>query len=643
MKKYILLLIFGFSIIFIATAQEVQPFSVPAKIPPAWKDFSDRIYLSVEKQAHYFLGLVHEWEQDKSLKLLNDSIKKHEIRPIACTVAGFSFLYRFGNYDQNITGVSRKQLLEDYIIPIMRYMIRTHLTGDLNTDEGKKWGNAWQSVHWTCRLAKGAWWIWDSLPVDVQEGIRKVVRFELERFYNLEPPARLEHDTASEENAWNSQIFQVAILLMPNDKDVPLWKELLKKWVISSYIRPSDIKSDRIIDGIQLSSFKGANLYDDYTLENHRIVHPDYMGSFIQTAQLALDYVMRNKKVPDFVFFNTREIYENLKWFALPDGGLNYPSGQDWPIYGNPDWLFHHCILASFLHDPDAPELARRVLDCTEKMQKRNPEGNVYTKEENVSLTPHTDIFYYSALSWLTMYYMDEVPDHFIEKTDIKTFDSGKIIVNRTPNAIHSLSWGAKIMFQSVANQLDRIFDSDMRNGIGYVILKDHSKALPVTLGDDFQLKTGKKKFKAEFSVNHGNEITAYYRIKSCPDRLEVSEKLVANMDIETETIATSCFGVLNNKDWVYEKGQRTILTDKGQYNFLSGQENKKVFRSKNIRIDGSLLFHSGNYMNAIYESETAYKRCRITDHLVLNHLTGIRTWKKGEIISTVDYAIIID
>ena len=625
-----------------ANAQKVQSYSLPSEMPAKWREFGERIYMSVEKQAHYLLGTVHEWDKEKNLKLLTESkIGEHWIRPNTGAVVGFSFLYRFGNYDQDITGVPRDRLLSDYIIPMMRYLVRTHLTGDLNTSEGKKWGNAWQSAHWTYALAKGAWWIWNDLPADVQEGIRKAVKFEAARFYTLEPPYRLELNTASEENAWNSQIFQAALLLMPNDKDRPLWEELLKKWVISAYIRPSDIKSNRIIDGLRLSSFNGANIYNDFTLENHGIVHPDYMGSFILSGQFALDYAMRKKQVPEFIFFNNKGIYENLKWFALPDGGLNYPSGEDWPIYGQPDWLYVHILTATFLNDTDAPEFARRVLDCTEKMQKRNPAGNIYKVEENYFPSAHSDLILYGSLSWLTMFYMGSIPDKFTEKTGIKIFESGKIVINRTPTAIHSLSWGSKIMFQSVANKYDRVFDSDMKNGIGYIILKGQSEALPVTLGKDFKLENNKNHFTAEFSVNHGSEITAYYILKSFPDRMEVSEKLVANMNIETQTIASSFYGVLNNRDWIYETGRRKIHTDAGQdYIFISGQGNNKTLNVNEINIDGSVIFRSKNKMNARYESETKYYRSRITDRLILNYLSKDRTWTKGQVISQTDYEI---
>lgn len=628
MRNYIIFFFLTIALICRVNGQEVQTYSLPSEIPAKWKDFGERIYMSVEKQAHYLLGTVHNWEKDQNLKLLTDSkIGEHWIRPNAGAVAGFSFLYRFGDYNQAITGVSRDQLLIHYIIPMMRYLVRTHLTGDLNTSEAKKWGNDWQSALWTYELAKGAWWIWDNLPTDIKEGVLKAVKFEAARFYNIEPPYRLEENTASEENAWNSEIFQVAILLMPNDKDVPFWEELLKKWVISSYISPADLKSDAKIDGVQLSSFKGANIYDDFTLENHGIVHPDYMGCFMLSFQFALDYSMQSKQIPDFLFFNIKEIYDNLKWFALPDGGLNYPSGEDWTIFGNPDWFYHHCYMAAFNHDPDAPELARRVLDCTEKMQKRNAEGNVYTEEENFFPSAHSDLIFCGALSWLTMSYMNNIPDRFTEKTGIKIFESGKVIINRTPKAIHSLSWGSKIMFQSLANKYDRVFDSDMHNGIGYIILKGESEPLPLSLGKDFKLDEWKNQFIAGFSVNHGDKITAFYTLKSYSDRMEVSEKLVANMDVETQIIATSFFGILNNKDWIYEKGLRKIHTDAGHdYIFRSRQGNREALNVMEIIIDRSVFFRSKKTMQASYESETEYNSSRITDRLILNHLTGERS-----------------
>ncbi len=231
-------------------------------------------------------------------------------------------------------------------------------------------------------MGKAAWYIGDDLPLALKDNICRIVKLEASRFYDVVPPYRVKYDTASEENAWNSQIFHVASLLMPGDPDYSKWQYLFSKWVLSSYITSNDLKSDTVISGFKISDFEGANIYDDYTLENHNIVHPDYMCAFILSMQTAVDYKMTGREVPDFLLFNIPQIYDNLKWFSLPDGGLTYPSWQDWRIFRTPDWLINHVYMAIFAHDKDAFHYAGECLKCIGLMQKRNLAGNIYDEIE---------------------------------------------------------------------------------------------------------------------------------------------------------------------------------------------------------------------------------------------------------------------
>lgn len=644
MRKIAYYIIFLICIALQSKAQKVQPFSLPEKIPADWEAFGDRTYISIQKQAHYLLSKVHEFDNHKTLKLLSGSGSlEYEVRPNTGGVAGFAFLYKFGNYNPSITGVSRPVLLQDYIIPMMRYLCRTHLTGDLNTSDGKKWGDQWQSAHWANALAKGAWWIWDDLPDDVKKGVLNVVKFEARRFYKMEPPFNIQIDTKSEENAWNSQIFHSAMLLMPNDNEYLQWENLLRKWVISSYVRPVDLINKPILDGKPMPSFTGANIYDDYTLENHYIVHPDYMNAFILTSQFALDYAMQGKAIPEFVFFNNKGIYENIKWFTLPDGGMNYPSGQDWPIYRNPDWLFTHVHTVAFKNDNDATELARRALNTLEKMQNRNTEGNVYQPEENFFPPGNTDLIYYTAISWLSLHYINKKQDDFSEKKGVKILEAGKIVLNRSAKAIQSLSWGRAIMFQCVANSYDRVFDSSTENGRGYIILKDESKPLAVSLSGDIKLNSTKKSFTAEFTINHGGKVAAQYIIKSHKNKMRVFEKLVALDDITTKTIATSFYGVLNNKNWVYETGVRDIKLDNNKtLSFIAGKNEAKEIPSKKIVISNSVSITSKKVLNAKYEQAKEFYRSRLTDKLILNYLPLEKRFTKGSVLTQTEYEITV-
>ena len=92
--------------------------------PVEMRQLCDRVYSAAQKQAHHLLDLVHPWEDDGTSLLLTDSKSgEHWIRPNTGTVAGLAFLYRFGEYDESSVGISRKTLLADYIVPMMRYLI----------------------------------------------------------------------------------------------------------------------------------------------------------------------------------------------------------------------------------------------------------------------------------------------------------------------------------------------------------------------------------------------------------------------------------------------------------------------------------------------------------------------------------------
>ena len=217
-----------------------MPLTLPA-LRPELQPAADRLYGALMRQAHYLLSTVRTWDKDPSMKLLTDSKSdEHWIRPNAETLVGLAVLRRWGPYDETIVGVSRAELLDEYIIPMMRYLVATHRSGDRATGDGKPWGNAWQSAHWAYALGRAAWFVWDDLPDDVRNGVRRVVAHEAGRFVNQTPPHGVKYDTKAEENAWNSRIFSAAVLLMPDDPRRKAWEAAFVRWAISSFMRPSD-------------------------------------------------------------------------------------------------------------------------------------------------------------------------------------------------------------------------------------------------------------------------------------------------------------------------------------------------------------------------------------------------------------------
>lgn len=528
------------------------------------EEMDQRIYVAAEKLARYLRGLVRPWKEDPSVSLLTESRHdEHHIRPNAGAVEGFCVLYRFGAYRESAVGVSRAKLLQETILPMMRYLVSTHVAGSRPTGDGRRWGDVWQSAHWAQMLGHGAWYVWDDLPGDVSAGVARVVAHEADRIARTMPPHQIRLDTKAEENAWNSRILSVAVLLMPSDTRRLGWEAAIQKWAMSSFLRPADARSQAVVDGRTVAAqFTGANIYDDFTLENHNIVHPDYMTCFSLSLGASLEYTMTGRRPPECLLHNVPGIYENLKWFVLPDGGFVYPNGQDWQLFRNADWIGPHVQMAVFGRDPDAWSLACRSLDTLEKMQARSDTGAVYAPGETFFASTQTDLLRSLATSWLILKTADRIERAPRDPRGVRRLDSGKIILRRTGSAVHTFSWGAKVMAQCVPYRLDRIVSPHQGNGIGHIMVKGRRGPLPTKLRD-VNVTRGDDSFTAELVLDHGKAVRATLHFCSNPDgSWTMREKLIALSDVTTTEVATGLIGILNHPGWVYERGRRKIRSD---------------------------------------------------------------------------------
>ncbi len=608
-----------------------------------YKQQKERIYNVMQKQARYLISTVKPWKDEPSMKLLTESKSgEHHIRPNTHAAAGFSFLCRFGDYDAKVVGIEKEALINDYIVPMLRYLVSTHKTGTMKTDDGRKWGKAWQSAHWAHALGRAAWWNWNKLPHDVQEGVKRVVVYEADRIANTKPPHQLKNDSKSEENAWNSQILSIAVLLMPEHANRKFWEEKLQEWVISSYLRPADVKSEKIVDGKPLKDqFNGANIYDDFTLENHHIIHPDYMAAWVISMHLAFDYTMTGRKPLDAFIHNIEGIYEQMKWFLLPDGGFLYPNGQDWRVYRNVDWILNHALCLTFFNDSEALRHLENGLDCAEKMQARHKSGAVYGKGEYFFASTQQHLLYWLAESWISLNHATkEITEPGPDKIGVKMYDSGKIIINRSKNAVHSVSWGKSFMVQCLPIAKDRVISPDQSNGIGFIRLKGQKYSLRKKL-KDIKIDKTKDAFTAVMKVVHGDCVEAVVTVKSNADgSMDYSEKLTVLKDIETVDVATCFWGVLNNPTWPYETGKRTVKVNSEVVDFVSKSGKTAEFSGNELNLDDKLIFSSNSPMKISYNSAKYSKRARVTDSLFLNRINEERKWRKGDVISDVSLTV---
>ncbi|WP_299234653.1 hypothetical protein [uncultured Bacteroides sp.] len=635
MRLYI---VFLFCLFFIIDINSKVTYNFPDKVVSnCYEQDVQKCYSLIENQAHYLLTLVKPWNGNINYKLITQSqgVEEHITRPNTGAVAIFSFLYRFGDYDENIVGISRNELLNTVIVPMMRYLISVHKTGNLTFDNGKQWGMSWQSAHWTHQLAQGAATIWNDLPYDIRLGIKKLVSVEANRIAELDPPYSLKNDSKSEENAWNAGALSSAILLMPDNPNVVLWDKSLQRWLVSSYVCPNDSFSTAIIDGVRMKDiYEGANIYNDYTLENHGIVHPDYMTACTLKGEIMIDYLASGRVPTDACMFNVDKIYEQLKLMLLPSGGFLYPTGQDWAINRHSDWANIHAFCLYYYKDPVALYWLRVTLDVIEKMQSRHIDKRIYGENENFFPSSQTLSGLGLVDCWKMLMLASPLKELEPDNNVSRMYPNGKFYIRRLKNSVHSIAWGKRIQIQSMSWSKDPIMAPDWKNCIGNVRLQGDKKSLPVELRSIY-IDTLSNSIKFKIEVLHGKSILSNLNVSSNDNgELIISEKLQALADVKTEEISTLSFGILNHPHWIEEKGYRTVKNNNKEFRFSSLSGNDELLSGTQITIDDRMSISTLKPVNGIYICAKEWFRSKVFDYLILNRIKGSYSWKKGDVIS---------
>ena len=180
-------------------------------------------------------------------------------------------------------------------------------------------------------------------------------------------PTGYSGDTKAEENGWEADILAATLGLFPNDDLAEQWYNRLREFAINSYSQKDDATDNTVIDPAYDTKtvkdlYKGKNLYDDYTLQNHNYFHTSYQNVVIQElgeAALALKLFQqglngRGKwKTNALMHNNDKVMNEVLYWLALADGELAMPNGNDWSLFLY-DQITSYSTNACFLRDPKA-------------------------------------------------------------------------------------------------------------------------------------------------------------------------------------------------------------------------------------------------------------------------------------------------
>ena len=247
----------------------------------------------------------------------------------------------------------------------------------------------WESSLWAMSVAYSAFFQWETLT-EAQKGYIKAMlvaecNYELQRSI----PTGYAGDTKAEENGWETNILAATLGMFPDHELAPKWFARLREFAINCYSHVDDKNNHTIIDPDYDSKtvanlYKGQNLYDDYTLQNHNLFHTSYQNVVMQElgeSALALKLFQTQLhgketwKTNALMHNNQKVMDEVLNWLALADGELAMPNGNDWSLFLY-DQITSYTTMACFLRDPNALMLENLAYKNIKARQTTTTDGS---------------------------------------------------------------------------------------------------------------------------------------------------------------------------------------------------------------------------------------------------------------------------
>lgn len=319
------------------------------------------------------------------------------VRPNADLSMICAFLVKYGK-PAGVTlpsGVTWNKI-EELAMKSLVFAYSTHKANKLKTcSGGNYWGSTstsdavWESSLWAMSVAYSAFFQWEKLSNTQKGYIEKLLKAECNYELYRSIPTGYVGDTKAEENGWEADILAATLGLFPNDPLAPKWFERLREFAINSYSHPADINNNAVIDEwydtkTYADLYKGQNLYDDYSLQNHNLFHTSYQNVVMQElgeAALALKMFQlgvngEEKWRTNALMHNNQQVQDSiLNWLALADGELAMPNGNDWSLFLY-DQITSYSTQACFQRDPNALMMENLAYKYIKARQKTTTDGS---------------------------------------------------------------------------------------------------------------------------------------------------------------------------------------------------------------------------------------------------------------------------
>lgn len=304
-----------------------------------------------------------------------------------------AFTYKYGKDKVKLPDGMTWDEIKDMAVKSLVFGYSTHKTNKFKiTSNNAYWGSTsvndcvWESSLWAMSLAYASHFLEDELSESQKGYIYNMIKAECNYELQRTIPTGYNGDTKAEENGWETNILACALGLYPDDALAPKWFDRLREFAINCYSQVDDANNNTVIDPAYDQKtvsdlYKGPNLYDDYTLQNHNYFHTSYQNVVIQElgeAFLALKLFQGDhpKWQTNALMHNNQAVMDNvLCQLALADGELAMPNGNDWSMFLY-DQITSYSTLACFLQDPNALLLENLAYKNIKARQSTTADGS---------------------------------------------------------------------------------------------------------------------------------------------------------------------------------------------------------------------------------------------------------------------------
>ncbi len=286
------------------------------------------------------------------------------------------------NHGDMFAGKSRDEML-DIAVRMLRFTLDSHIEGSSSCTDGSQWGHTWISALGVERMMAGVEVIYQQLPDELRNLLRKVLISEADWLLHEYCIVASPDDPAKnkpESNLWNGALLHRVAMLYPDCPNAGAYREKGTAFLLNSISIPSDQNCQKMFAGKKLSEWHvGANFQETYALVHHGYMNVGYMVICLsQIALLHFSCRERGIAAPEELYHHALDLWNLVRQFTYPDGRLlriggdtrvRYCYCQDYAISV---WL----LMADHFADPDALRFEQAWLESVQKEQDLNADGS---------------------------------------------------------------------------------------------------------------------------------------------------------------------------------------------------------------------------------------------------------------------------